>query len=111
MHPKSKPELSCAKKETRTTKMKRRKNMLKLVFQDLGRPFLQVSPKLGDSEKTTLQTKTLKKLISIYLQGRNPKHEHEPNLTLSFERRNTRQLYHKICEENQKKSAEAKASI
>lgn len=36
--------------------------------------------------------------------------KHEPNLTLSFERRNTHQLSHKIREENQKKSAEAKAS-
>ncbi len=96
------------KKETRTTKMKRRKNKLKLVFKIWEAISSSLSKAWRFWENHSTNKNPQKTLKHLSLQGRNPKHEHEPNLTLSFERRNTHQLYHKICEENQKKSAEAK---
>jgi hypothetical protein len=114
VHPKSKPELSCAKKETRTTKVKKKKEHAEIGFQDLGSHFFKSLQSLEILEKknhsTTNKNPQKKKLLSISTyKAETQNNEHEPNLTLSFERRNTPStVSQKSAKENQKKSAEAK---
>ncbi len=95
------------KKETRTTKMKRRKNMLKLVFKILEAISSSLSKawRLWENHSTNKNPqKTLKHLST----RQKPKTWTWTKSHSQLRKKKHHQLYHKICEENQKKSAEAK---
>lgn len=95
------------KKRDKDYKSEKKKEHAEIGFQDLGSHFFKSLQSLEILEKknhsTTNKNPQKKKLLSISTyKAETQNNEHEPNLTLSFERRNTHQLHHKICKRKPK---------